>query len=142
MPSGPRQGADPLLHAGGVPFGHIPSNGVPVKFLPTAGAPAGGVSLSAMCPAGDVPFSRVRFRGGSAGVAAPDTPVSEAAPPGDMVEAGPMLESAAGVVVELAVQPAVQAKQASTAAIARISTRVRGLSSPVGDSLFMVSLFW
>ncbi len=48
-----------------------------------------------------------------------------------------MPESAADVVVELVVQPAVQAKEPSTAAIARISRRMRGRWPPDDDSLFM-----
>jgi hypothetical protein len=51
-----------------------------------------------------------------------------------------MPESAFGVVVELVVQPAVQAKKPRTAAIARISRRMRGLPSPAGDSLVMFVL--
>lgn len=141
---GAPQGTELVRSAGGVPFGRIPSGGVLVTFLPPGGAPAGGVPLRAMCsrnaPAEDVPFGRTRSSGGPSGVPAPDTAVSEAAPPGDVVGAAPMPESAAGVVVELAVQPAVQAKQPSTAAIARIGRRMRPLSPSVGDSLFMYVL--
>ncbi len=146
VPSGSRQGADPLRSTGGVPFGRIPSGGapaggVPVKFLPPGGAPAGGVPFGTACPGdapdGNVPFGRTRSCGGPAGVAASDSFVSEAVPSGDVVDAVPMPASAVGVVVEPAVQPAVQAKQPRTVAIARISRRMRGLPSPAGDSLFM-----
>jgi hypothetical protein len=100
--------------------------------------------LGAMCSADSptviVPFGRVRFCGGSAGVAAPEPAVSETVPPEEMVEAAPVPESAAAVEVELVVQPAVQAKQVSTAAIARIGRRICDLPPSVGDSLFIYVL--
>jgi hypothetical protein len=52
-----------------------------------------------------------------------------------------MPESGADVVFELVVQPAVQAKQPSTTAIARISRRMRGRWPPGGNSLVMDLLF-
>lgn len=146
VPSGSRQGVDPLRSTGGVPFGRIPSGGapaggVPVKFLPPGGAPAGCVPLSIAwsgnVPDGDVPFGWTRSCGGPGGGVSPDTFVLETKPSGNVVDAVPMPESAVDEVLEPAVQPAVQAKQPRTEANTRIRGKMRSLPSPAGDSLFM-----
>jgi hypothetical protein len=67
-----------------------------------------------------------------------DAPLSDGAG-----EAAAMPESPAEVAVELVVQPAVQAKPPRTAAIARISRKMRDDRPAVGDALFMwMSLYW
>jgi hypothetical protein len=133
----PPQEVGPPRLSSGVPFIGIPAGSAPVMFRSPGGGPSGGAPPGVMFPgnppAGGVPFGRIPSGGRSGGAPAPGTD----APSGDAFVAGVMPESAPDVVVEPVVQPAVQAKQPSTAAIPRTSRRMRPPPPPGGDSLFM-----
>ena len=71
----------------------------------------------------------------------PGTAVPDTVPSGETADPVVVPVSAVGVVVELAVHPAMLAKQPRMAAAARISRRMRGLPPPVNASLFISALF-
>lgn len=140
-----------LLREGGAPFGIIPSGGAPAGGVPLitlspGGMPAGGVPFGIMppggAPAGRVPFGAGRPCPGSAGnVPFPGTAGSDTVPSGVTVDPAVVPVSAAGVAFELAVHPAMLAKQPRMATVARISRRVRELPPAVNASLFIYALF-